>query len=179
MNLSPVQIAVLALAHGSYAACVNLPPPSGYTRHPDDVVAVWGTWQLAARQLHAMAPALLACMGTARGTREMEWQNLRGKHRRGKEGRLVHLFRLERRAVPLAARCAYAVTHMPNGYATWRNVPAELPGPRAGKCCQTCACEPETPCVVVLPDGCGEGVCVPAGVIGLKRCSACTAREAA
>ncbi len=177
MNLSPVQIAVLALAMGSY---LEHPPPSDWTRSLDDHISVWGSWQAAAKQLRSMTPALLADVGTARGTREMEWQNLRGKHRRGKEGRLVHLYRLERRAVPLAARCAWAVLHLPKGrkYATWKDVPDELPEPREGERCPGCGCEPVSPCTIKLAGGCGEGRCVPAGVHGFKRCSACLPRAA-
>lgn len=172
MSLTPVQIAVLALAMASY---LNHPPPNDWTRSPDDHIAVWGSWQAAAKQLRSMTPALLADMGTARGTREMEWQNLKGKHRRGKEGRLVHCYRLERRAIPLAARCAWAVLHLPKGrkFATWKDVPAELPEPKVGKRCPACGCSPEKPCAMVLPNGCGTATCVPAGVCGFTRCSAC------
>ena len=177
-ELTPVQIAVLALAHDSYA---RHPPPSDSTRHADDYVCVWGSWQAAALKLRRMVPPLLADMGVARGTREMEWQNLRGKHRRGKEGRRVHLYRLERRAVPLAARCAWAVAHLPEGrkLATWRDVPADVPGPRSGERCPTCGCSPESPCTVVLTGARGTGSCVPAGVHGFSACSACLFRSAA
>ena len=169
--LTPVMIAVLALAMGS---CLEHPPPSDFTRSVDDHISVWGSWQLAARQLSATTPALLANLGTARGTRDMEWQNLRGKHR------LVHFYRLERRAIPLAARCAWAVLHLPKGrkYATWKDVPAGLPEPKEGDRCPACGCEPASPCTIKLAGGCGEGRCVPAGVHGFKRCSACLPRAA-
>lgn len=173
-----MQIAVLALAMGSY---LEHPPLSDNARHPDDQVAVWGSWHAAAKQLRERVPSLLADMGTERGSRDMEWQNLKGKHRRGKEGRLVHLYRLERRAVMLAARCAWAVLHLPKGrkYATWKDVPAELPEPREGARCPDCGCDPVRPCTIKLADGRGDGSCVPAGVLGFKICTACQHKEAA
>ncbi len=176
-TLTSVQIAVLALAYESF----ERHPPAKSLRHPDDVIAVWGYWQAAAIKLLRESPPLLASLGTARGTREMEWRNLHGRHRRGGEGRPVHLYRLERRGAPLAARCAWAIENLPatRQVATWKDVPAELPEPRAGGRCPACGCGPSTPCVVALASDCGEGTCVPAGVVGFTRCSACAAREAA
>lgn len=179
--LTPTMIAVLALAHETHERAKELPPVSGYTRHPLDCVAVWGTWQTAAKKL--ATEGLLHIMGVERGTREMEWQNLHGKHRRGKEGRLVHTYRLalRRDAVSLGARCAWAAPNLPKGrkYATWKDVPAELPGPRAGQRCPSCGCDPSHPCIIKLAGGCGEGSCVPAGVHNFDRCSACQLRKVA
>lgn len=52
----------------------------------------------------------------------------------------------------------------------YRPEPREWPGAHA---CPACGCVAGRPCTVVLPDGCGEGSCVPAGVYGLHTCSAC------
>jgi hypothetical protein len=190
--LTPLQIAVLSLAHASF---VKHPPPAKNARHPEDVIAVWGSWEQAANQLRRgyynrarnsfdealKELPLLACLGTATGTRELEWQTLSGRQRRGPAGRKVHLYRLERRAASLAARCAWAIENLPadRQIATWKDIPAELPSPRAGKRCPTCGCEPATPCAVALANDCGEGSCVPAGVAGFRQCSACASREAA
>jgi hypothetical protein len=164
-NLTPIQIALLAMAYENRI----------------EAVAVWGSWQKAAQQL---APALIL-LGTERGTREMEWRTLHGRHRRGKEGRLVHLYKLATNphAVELAARCAWAVAHLSKGrqHATWKDVPVEVPTSPwpDGRACRGCFCSPDEPCTVELPDGCGEANCVPAGAFGFERCSACQTREAA
>jgi hypothetical protein len=163
-DLTPIQIALLALA---------------YANRAESAVAVWGSWQRAAQQL---APALIL-LGTERGTRAMEWRTLHGRHRRGKAGRTVHLYKLDRSAAELAARCAWAVAHLPAGrsHATWKDVPAavpESPWPD-GRACRGCSCSPDEPCTIELADGCGQAHCVPAGVFGFKRCTACQMREAA
>jgi len=170
MNLTPIQIALLAMAH------------EAHERSPSESVAVWGSWEKAAREL---APTALISLGTERGTRALEYATLHGRHRRGKAGRLVHLYRLATHplAADLAARCAWAVRHLPKGrqHATWKDVPAEVPSSAwapDGRRCNTCGCTPDKPCTLELLDGCGEGICVPAGVYGFKRCTACQMREA-
>jgi hypothetical protein len=177
-RLTPLQIAVLSLAHASIAAH---PPTAKNVRHPEDVIAVWGSWQAAADKLRRETPSLLALLGTAAGTRELEWLTLAGRQRRGPAGRTVHLYRLERRAVPLAARCAWAIEHLPadRRIAVWRDVPGDLPAPRTGGRCPDCGCEPSRPCTILLTDGRGKGSCTPAGVYGFKRCSGCQLRTAA
>ena len=156
MRFTPIQIALLALAHET------------------QVVGVWGSWQKAAQ---ALGDALVS-LGTRRGTREMEWRTLRGRHRRGKAGRPVHLYLLAAQAAELAARCAWAVRHKPadRSHITWRDVPDEVPrspwAPR-GRRCGDCGCVPGKPCVVALPGGRGEGTCVPAGVFGFEKCTGC------
>jgi hypothetical protein len=174
MKLTPTQIALLALAHATRA------------RGPNEVVCVWGSWQTAALELVNRYFALVP-LGTRRGTREMEWQTLHGRHRRGREGRIVHVYQLAYRiphAVQLAARCAWAVEHKPEDrqHVTWRDVPTEIPrsawAPH-GRRCPACSCVPGKPCTIDLPNGCGAGTCVPAGVFGFDRCTACQIREAA
>jgi hypothetical protein len=112
----------------------------------------------------------------------MEYTTLHGRHRRGKKGRLVHLYRLAGHQ-QLAARCAWAVAHKPAGrsHVTWKDVPAEVPRSAwpDGRRCSACGCTPGKPCAVDLPGGCGEASCVPAGTYGLDRCSACQLRRAA
>jgi hypothetical protein len=154
--LTPVQIAVLALAHEEH----------------ERAVAVWGGWQTAAKKLGSM----LVYLGSEAGTREMEWKNLRGKRRRGHAERPVHLYRLAASGTELAARCAQAVKRLPKGrlHATWKDVEAEVVsswGPEARRC-PLCGCKPGSPCAIVLPNGCGEADCVPAGVF-YELCSAC------
>jgi hypothetical protein len=165
--LTPIQIALLADLHASFVAH---PPLSEKARSYDDSVAVWGSWQRAAMGL--LQQGLVHSLGTATGTRDLEWRTLRGRHRRGATGRRVHLYRLARSAAPLAARCAAAVRDLPAGrqHATWKDVPAVV---RAGDRCHGCGCTPGRPCVTALPGGCGEGGCVAAGVFGFERCSAC------
>lgn len=169
-RMTPLQIAVLSLAHASFVA-----------RAPDrvDVVAVWGSWQAAADKLRRETPSLLAYLGTVAGTRELEWKTLAGRQRRGSAGRPIHLYRLQRRAIPLAARCAWAIANLTHArrIATWKDVPDDLPAQRSGDRCPACGCVPEAPCAIVLADGCGDGACVPAGVAGLSRCSACVGVE--
>lgn len=168
MNLTPIQIALLAMAHDTRA------------RGPREVVAVWGSWQRAALGLGiALTP-----LGTERSTRELEWKTLHGRHRRGREGRAVHVYKLADVAVQLAARCAWAVAHKPadRSHVTWKDVPAEVPRtPWAphGRRCAGCGCVPGKPCAVELPNDSGDGECVPAGVFGFKRCTGCQLREAA
>lgn len=166
--MTPIQIALLALAHATYK------------RGPNEVVCVWGSWQKAAQ---ALGDALVS-LGTQQGTREMEWQTLRGKHRRGKSGRIVHVYLLASRSVELAARCAWAVEHKPayEKHVVWKDVPAEVPrSPWAphGRHCPGCGCVPGKPCAVELPNGCGEAHCVPAGAFGFRQCTGCQAKEAA
>jgi hypothetical protein len=83
-------------------------------------------------------------------------------------------------ALDLAARCAYAVEHLPEGrqHATWKDVPTCLPGPtwKDVKRCRLCGCLPERPCTIVLKGGCGQAQCVPAGVY-YELCSACEGME--
>lgn len=170
MNLTPVQIKLLADAHAAHE------------RGPDEAVAVWGSWYRAAEGL--VRQFALVRLGTDRGTREMEWHTLHGRHRRGPEGRLVHVYRLAYELphiVELAARCAWAVEHLPAGrqHVTWRDVPTEIPEAPPGHPCPRCGCVPGEPCTVALANDCGDGCCVPAGVLGLERCSACQAEEAA
>jgi hypothetical protein len=161
-SLTPIQIAVLALAHEEYES-------KGGT------VAVWGSWQRAAKELGE----LLVSIGTTPGTRELEWKTLHGRHRRGRAGRPVHLYTLSNSddAVQLAERCARAVQHLPKWrlHATWKDVEAETLslqwGPEAHRC-SACGCKPGLPCTIVLPNGCGEASCVPAGVFH-EFCSAC------
>jgi hypothetical protein len=167
MNLTPIQIRLLA---DVYAA---------YERGPDEVVAVWGSWYRAAEGL--IKHFALISLGTAHGTREMEWHALHGRHRCGPAGRLVHLYKLASghpHIVKLAARCALAVQRLPAGrqHATMRDIPDELP---EGDRCPECGCRPGTPCIIVLANGCGEAGCVPAGVFGFERCSACQAKKEA
>jgi hypothetical protein len=164
--LTPIQIALLALASETHA------------RSSTECVAVWGSWQKAAAQL---TPAALLSLGTERGTRELEYTTLHGRHRRGKAGRLVHCYRLTDRALELGARCAWAVAHKPKDrlHVTWKDVPAEVPRAPAGHRCAACGCTPDKPCTINLPDGCGEGNCVPAGTYGFKRCTACQLKETA
>jgi hypothetical protein len=161
MSLTPIQIALLALAHET----------------PCKAVCVWGSWQKAALGL---GPALTS-LGTRPGTREIEWQTLRGRQRRGKSGRLVHLYGLAPSGAALAARCAWAVAHKPadRQHVTWRDVPTEIPNPPPGRRCGGCGCVPGKPCAVKLPNGCGDGVCVSAGVFGFRQCTACQLMEAA
>jgi len=173
-NLTPIQIALLAMAHETHE------------RAPRECVAVWGSWEKAARQL---TPTALDYLGTERGTRELEYTTLHGRHRRGKAGRLVHCYRLVDHPAaveacsPLAARCAWAVEHKPKGrlHVTWKDVPAEVPRSTwpDGRRCNACGCAPGKPCAVELPGGCGAGNCVPAGMYGFKWCTACQMREAA
>lgn len=173
MNLTPIQIAFLAMAHATYK------------RGPNEVVCVWGSWQKAAQGL--LGHFALVPLGTQQGTREMEWQTLRGKHRRGRAGQLVHVYQLAYRhphIVQLAARCAWAVAHKPadKNHVTWKDVPAEVPrSPWAphGRHCPGCGCVPGKPCTVELPNGSGEAHCVPAGAFGFDRCTACQRQEAA
>lgn len=170
--MTPVQIAVMALAHGA----------------PKNVVAVWGSWQKAASEL--VGPGkygrMLLSLGTTQGTRELEGQNLNGKTRRGAPGRLVHLYVLADILYvrELAARCAWAMAQRPAGgkWVTWKDVPDHLPQPTTwpeARYCPGCGCTPAAPCWLELENGCGEGHCVPAGAFGFKRCSSCALNEAA
>jgi len=161
-SLTPLQIAVLSLAFGAHER--------------GETIAVWGSWQTAAQKLtdvFALIPH-----GTAVGTRELEFTTLHGRHRKGRPGRAVHLYAL--RDLPywvgLASRCADAVRALPSSrcHATWRDLQAPPP-PREGRRCPGCACTPDRPCLVTLDDECGDGQCVPAGVLGLETCSACAA----
>lgn len=174
-NLTPIQIALLAMARETHEAS----PDIADQRSTGHCVAVWGSWQKAAQQL--ADESRISWIGTERGTRELEYATLHGRHRRGKEGRLVHLYRLN--DVELGARCAWAVQHLPKGrqHATWKDVPAEVPDAQwpDGRRCGGCGCAPDKPCLIELPDGCGEGSCVPAGMFGFKRCTGCPMREAA
>lgn len=158
-SLTPIQIAVLAIAHDSQA----------------DPVAVWGSWQRAADALAGLD--LLVKVGTTRGTRALEYKTLHGRKRRGKPGRLVHLYWLvaDPHTVDLAARCAWAVQHKPKkrSHVTWKDVPDTVSTWPEGRRCPACLCTPSRPCAIVLEDG-GSGQCVPAGAFGLTRCSACT-----
>jgi hypothetical protein len=178
VNLTPVQIKLLADAHAARE------------RGPDELIAVWGTWYTAARAIavdglgrgygkHALVSFGIDYEGAAGA----DWRTLTGRPSRPKAGRPAHLYRLSNSpvAVDLAARCAWAVRHLRDGkqYATWADVPAELPGAPAGHRCPRCGCSPGEPCTVALANGCGDGCCVPAGVLGLERCSACQAEEAA
>ena len=44
--------------------------------------------------------------------------------------------------------------------------------------CPKCGCTPEKRCVVILADGCGEGLCASAGTVpGHGTCSACLPAE--
>jgi hypothetical protein len=178
LNLTPIQIALLAMVYEAHEAH----PPVAGQLSPADCVAVWGSWQKAAAQL---TPTALASLGTERGTRELEYTTLHGRHRRGKEGRLVHLYRLRAHlaAVDLAARCAWAVAHKPKDrlHVTWKDVPAEVPSSAwpDGRRCNACGCVPDKPCTVELPGGFGEGSCVPPGVYGFKWCTACQIKETA
>jgi hypothetical protein len=168
VKLTPIQIALLALAYETYE------------RDKNDFVAVWGSWQRAAQDLvHRWM--VLVPLGARQGTRELEWRTLHGRHRRGPAGRTVHVYQLAHLTAPavgLAKRCAWAVRHKSKDrtYVTWRDVPVELP---IGRQCPACGCVPGSPCVLVLPNGCGEGRCVPAGMYGFKRCTACQCKEAA
>jgi hypothetical protein len=85
----------------------------------------------------------------------------------------------------LAARCSAAVrlaaeTSKQLGrtvHPCWRSVPKTVPPPTwpvGAKTCGACFCNPDKPCTVRLDDGCGTGCCVPAGVFGMQKCSACT-----
>jgi hypothetical protein len=161
--LTPIQIAILADLHAS-----RLPPLSKTAQ--DASIAVWGSWQKAAMGLLQMG--LVEALGTAPGTRDLEWRTLHGRHRRGPAGRLVHLYRLDRSAAPLALRCLAAVRELPAGrqHATWKDVPEKIPDYRQ---CPGCGCTLKRPCVTALPDGCGEGSCVPAGMFGFQKCSTC------
>ena len=166
MKLTPIQIALLAMAHDTRA------------RGPREVVAVWGSWQKAALTISGA----LISLGTDRSTRELEWKTLHGRHRRGRAGRVVHVYQLaEEPFARLAARCAWAVANKPadRSHVTWKDVPAEVPTPRPGKRCAGCGCVPGKPCTFELPDGHGDGECVPAGVLGFRRCTGCQLREAA
>jgi hypothetical protein len=89
VTLTPIQIALLADAHKA-------------RQQKDEVVFVWGSWQKAAQGLLH----LLHSLGTQRGSREIEWKTLHGRHRRGKEGRLMHAYALRAtdEALDLAAR---------------------------------------------------------------------------
>lgn len=168
--MTPIQIALLAyLAHES---------------GEEPQIAVWGSWERAAGLLNLLD--YLVYVGTERGSREMEWRTLHGRHRRGRAGRRVHVYRLAHEneaAVQLAARCAWAVRHMPKGrqHVTWKDVPAEVPSSAwpDGRRCPDCGCMPGKPCTIVLPGGCGQGCCVPAGVDGFKQCSGCQFKEEA
>ena len=156
-SLTPLQIAVLASAFESHER--------------GELLAVWRSWQRAAEDL--LKRFALHAEGSMPGTREIEYQNLRG-HRRGKPGRRVYLYGLASghpHIVSLARRCALAVRRKPEGrtYVTWNDVPAVAP---EGRRCPACACQPGDPCTIYLQDG-GEGVCVPAGMFDFERCSAC------
>ena len=45
------------------------------------------------------------------------------------------------------------------------------------KACPRCGCTPARPCVVVHPDGKGEGTCVPAGIFDQPTCSECVGKK--
>lgn len=169
--MTPVQIAVMALAHDT----------------PEHIVAVWGSWQRAAAELAGPGKYgnALYSLGTKQGTRELEMQNLNGKCRRGSPNRLVHLYALSHVAYvqELAARCAWAMAHRPEGgkWVTWKDVPASLPEPTTwsgAKRCPDCGCTAANPCRLELEHGRGEGQCVPAGAFGFKRCSSCASEAA-
>jgi hypothetical protein len=169
--VTPVQIAVMALAHNEQG----------------HFIAVWGAWQKAAAELAGPGKygRMLFAMGTEPGTRELEYQNLGGP-RRGAPGRRVHLYCLSSVAYvrELAARCAWATAHKPEGrkYIVWKDVPDSLPGSSTwsgARSCPSCGCSTRNPCQLELPSKCGTAYCVPAGAFGFKRCSACMLREAA
>ena len=157
MTLTPIQIALLARA----------------LEYGKDPIAVWGSWQRAATELGDR----LVSLGTVAGTREMEWKSLHGRHRRGRAGRPVHLYRLAADTVELATRCAQAIRRLPKGrqHATWKDVEAETVTSWGllAKRCPACGCKPGLPCTIVLRNGCGEAECVPAGVFDYELCSAC------
>lgn len=158
VKLTPLTIAVLALAHD---------------RHENNrLVCVWGSWRKVAIDL--CGQHMLRAVGSMRGTREMEETNLSGKHRRGKEGRLMYTFSLRadrRDARELAARCAWAMKHKTGRMPSWRDVPDAVPS-LDGRRCSACLCTPSRPCTIHLEGG-GTAVCVPAGVFNFDRCSAC------
>jgi hypothetical protein len=160
VTLTPIQIAVLAMAHEHRE--------SGEPK----ALLVWGSWQRAALALGSM----LVSVGRFPGSREMEWTTLHGRHRRGKQGRLVYAYDLAPGGVELAARCAQAVKRLPKGrqHATWKDVEAIILSPwgSGARQCPICGCKPGSPCAIVLRNGCGEAECVPAGVFW-KLCSAC------
>ena len=163
MHLTPIQIALLAMAYRAHECGT-------------EVVAVWGSWQKAAQALSFA----LTSLGTEKGTRELEYRTLHGRHRRGKAGRLVHVYMLALGQEKLAARCAWAVDHMPKHrqHVTWKDVPPEIPSWDEGRRCPECLCTPSQPCSIKLPGG-GEGRCVPAGMFGFKTCTSCQISEAA
>lgn len=166
--MTPIQIAVLAMAYAERE------------RGGRRALAVWGSWQRAAKELGDM----LEYIGSEPGSRELEWKSLHGKHRKGTAGRPVHLYQLSDspEVVHLATRCHQAVRRLPKGrqHATWKDVKDEVVsrwGPEA-KRCPRCKCIPGlTPCTIVLRNGCGEGDCVPAGVF-YETCSACEGMQA-
>ncbi len=147
-------------------------------------LTLWGSWKRIGWRLIRQGLLALIC-SERRGGRTVVHVRLHTEELDGVNDVRTHGRTDIAEIADLAARCSAAVrlaaeTSKQLGrtvHPCWRSVPKTVPPPTwpvGAKTCGACFCNPDKPCTVRLDDGCGTGCCVPAGVFGMQKCSACT-----